>query len=136
MRIIALQGLGGRGKSTTLGMVYDMVLKAGGVPTNKQPLGGDPKDFSDIVRYKSLNVAFFTMGDFSNALVQAIKNYAKQKCDVLVCSISSSTPKVRANNALNRRGAHRINKTIATPNTAAAQLAANTTDAQTIFALI
>lgn len=135
MRIIVLQGMPNTGKTSTLNLVYDMLVpNGGGVSINRQPLGGDPRDFSDIVIRGTQRIAFFTMGDYSTYLANAIYDYDRQGCDVLVCALSTNTAKVRANNALNQFNATRINKTIA-PN-ATAELATNTADAQTIFNLI
>jgi hypothetical protein len=106
----------------------------GGLSSNHQPLGGDPNDFSDIVNRGQQRIAFFTMGDYSTYLANAIYDYARQQCDVLVCALSTNSPKIRANNALNQFNATRINKTVAA--NANAQLESNTADAQTIFNLI
>ena len=135
MRIIVLQGMPNTGKTRTLNLVYDMLVpNGGGVSTNRQPLGGDPRDFSDIVVRGTQRIAFFTMGDYSTYLANAIYDYDRQGCDVLVCALSTNNAKIRANNALNQFNTTRINKTIA-PN-ATAELATNTADAQTIFNLI
>lgn len=135
MRIIVLQGIPNTGKTSTLNLVYDMLVpNGGGVSTNRQPLGGDPRDFSDIVVRGTQRIAFFTMGDYSTYLANAIYDYDGQGCDVLVCALSTNNAKIRAHNALNQYNTTRINKTIA-PNTTT-ELATNTTDAQTIFNLI
>lgn len=135
MRIIVLQGMPNTGKTITLNLVYDMLVpNGGGISTNRQTLGGDPRDFSDIVVRGTQRIAFFTMGDYSTYLANAIYDYDRQGCDVLVCALSTNNAKVRANNALNQFNTTRINKTIA-PN-ATADLATNTADAQTIFNLI
>ena len=135
MRIIVLQGMPNTGKTRTLNLVYDMLVpNGGGISTNRQPLGGDPRDFSDIVVRGTQRIAFFTMGDYSTYLANAIYDYDRQGCDVLVCALSTNNAKIRANNALNQFNTTRINKTIA-PN-ATAELATNTADAQTIFNLI
>lgn len=135
MRIIVLQGMPNTGKTSTLNLVYNMLVpNGGGVSTNRQPLGGDPGDFSDIVVRGTQRIAFFTMGDYSTYLANAIYDYDRQGCDVLVCALSTNNAKIRANNALNQFNTTRINKTIA-PN-ATAELATNTADAQTIFNLI
>lgn len=136
MRIIVLQGMPNTGKTSTLNLVYDLLVpNGGGVSTNRQVIG-NPKqnDFSDIVVRGTQRIAFFTMGDYSTYLANAIYDYDRQGCDVLVCALSTNTAKVRANNALNQFNATRINKTIA-PN-ATAELATNKADAQTIFNLI
>jgi thymidylate kinase len=136
MRIIVLQGMPNTGKTRTLNLVYDMLVpNGGGVSTNRQVIGNPVQnDFSDIVIRGNQRIAFFTMGDYSTFLANAIYDYNRQNCDVLVCTLSTNTAKVRANNALNQFNTTRINKTIA-PNTPA-ELATNTADAQTIFNLI
>ncbi|MCE9538805.1 MAG: hypothetical protein K8R85_06260 [Bacteroidetes bacterium] len=135
MRVIVLQGMPNTGKTRTLILVYDMLVPNGGsVANNRQPLGGDPRDFSDIVIRGTLRIAFYTMGDYSTFLADAIFDYDRQGSDILVCALSTNTAKVRANNALNQFNAIRINKTIA-PNTTA-ELVINSADAQTIFDLI
>lgn len=132
MRVIVLQGMPNTGKTSTLNIVYDMLVPNGvGVSTNRQSLGGDPGDFSDIVIEGTQRIAFYTAGDASTFLANAIYDYNRQGCDVLFCALSTNTPKVRANTALNQFNVSRINKTIA-PN-ATAQLAANKADAQTIY---
>jgi hypothetical protein len=135
MRVIVLQEIPNTGKTSTLNLVYNMMIpNGGGVSTNRLPLGGDPNDFSDIVVRAAQRIAFFTMGDYSTYLANAIYGYDRQNCDVLVCALSSNTAKLRANNALNAFSATRINKTIAVNSTA--ELAANSADAQIIFNLI
>lgn len=135
MRIIVLQGTRNTGKTITLNIVYDIVLQNGGVSSNRQVIGNPTQnDFSDIVLRGNQRIAFFTMGDYSTYLANAIYEYDRQNCDVLVCAISTNTPKVRANNALNQFTTTRINKTV-TPNSTL-ELAINTADAQTIFNLI
>jgi len=135
MRVIVLQGLPNTGKTRTLNLVYDMLVPNGvGVSTNRQPLGGDPRDFSDIVISGTQRIAFFTMGDYSTYLAKVIFDYDRQNCDVLVCALSTNTGKVRANNALNQFNATRINKTVASNTNT--ETAVNTADAQIIFNLI
>lgn len=136
MRIIVLQVMPNTGKTRTLNLVYDMLVpNGGGVSTNRQVIGNPVQnDFSDIVIRGNQRIAFFTMGDYSTYLANAIYNYDRHGCDVSVCALNTNTAKVRANNALTQFNANRINKTIA-PN-ATAELPTNTTDAQTIFNLI
>jgi thymidylate kinase len=136
MRIIVLQGMPNTGKTSTLNLVYDMLVpNGGGVSTNRRVIGNlTQNDFSDIVIRGTQRIAFFTMGDYSTHLVNAIYDYDRQGCDVLVCALSTNTSKARANNALTQFNVTRINKTIE-PNKPA-QLAANTADAQTIVNLI
>lgn len=103
MQIIVLKGKSNTGKTTTLNLVYDIILQGGATPIgNKQTLG-NPKqnDFEIIVEWKSKKIGFFTMGDYSTYLANAIYRYEKLDCDILICAISTNTPKVKANEALN-----------------------------------
>lgn len=135
MEIIVLEGLPHRGKTTTVGLLHQMLIKNGGRSTNKQPLGGDTKDFSDIVEnYKNLKIAIFTMGDNSTAISQAILNYDSLGCDFFICSLSTRTPKVRANNRINKYRNTRISKTVSSPNITENQ--ANDNDVNQLFLLI
>ncbi len=102
MKIIVLKGNSNIGKTTTLNIVYDNLINQGGLSTNRQTIGNpNQNDFSDIVDWKNKKIAFYTMGDYSTYLKEAIYCYEKQKCDILVCAISTNNPKVRANKALN-----------------------------------
>lgn len=134
MEIIVLEGPSDTGKSTTIGLLYQLLLNVG-TSTNKQPLGGDPKDFSDIViNYKNLKIAIFSMGDFSTAISKAIVEYNNQNCDFFICSLSTRTPKIRANNRINRFKNTRVSKTVASQSLTESQ--ANNNDANRMFALI
>src|SRR3954466_6732641 len=86
MRILALIGPSNCGKTATLNIVYNIVVQQGGVSTMFQPQGGNPKDFSDVVNWNGRSIAFFTMGDFSGRLIEAIQEFGDQNCEVLVCA--------------------------------------------------
>lgn len=133
MRIIVLQGLPNKGKTITLGILWNIITNNGGNSINRQSLNSS-NDFSDIVIINNQRVAFYTMGDYSNSLANAIYDYANQGCDILVCALSTNNSKVRANNAINQFNTTRRNKTIASTQTTEQQ--ANTTDAQWILNLI
>jgi len=122
------------GKTTTLNLVWNKLCNNGGTSTNRQSIGGNPNDFSDIVLYKRKKVAFYTMGDYSNLLANAIYQYDRQNCDDLICALSINTPKIRANNAISRYNCIRINKKLASGKVSIQQ--ANDTNAQAIFMLI
>lgn len=134
MRITVLQGLHNTGKTSTLIIVWNLLLQNGGVSTNRQPLGGDSNDFSDIVVRGNQRIAFYTMGDYSTYLANAIYEYDSQNCDVIVCALSTNNASIRANNAINQFNNTRINKTIV--NVQASEQQANITDAQRIFSQI
>lgn len=86
MKIIVLTANSSSGKSTTLNIAYNEIISLGGISTNKQPLGGNPHDFSDIVEWMGKRIAFFTMGDFSRYLIEAAERYSAENADVLVCA--------------------------------------------------
>jgi hypothetical protein len=134
MRIIALRGRDSCGKTATLNLVYDRAIAVGGVATSKSQVGGDSKDFEDIVNYKGLQVAFFTMGDLSYATIDAIRKYDVLKVDVLI--IASNIKFVKPIKVIVTYSHNLIAKTIASPSNAANDLVANTTDANIIFRLI
>jgi hypothetical protein len=85
MIILALIGGDSCGKTTTLNIVYEIIIKEEGVSKLKITEGNPiNKDFSDIVCYKSKNVAFFSMGDYSNITTRIIKEYDTHNVDFLI----------------------------------------------------
>lgn len=132
MEIIMLRGGHSSGKTTTLNIVYDNLIAAGAVSTNKQPLGGDPGDFSDLLHYNGMQVVFFTMGDFSVHLVNAMRANHAAGIDKLVCACN--TRFARPMTEIGYHPHHVIAKT--TTAVAANELIVNTTDANTIIGLI
>jgi hypothetical protein len=135
MKIIVLQGMPNKGKTTTLNKAWDILCKEnGGNSTNRKQLGGDRNDFSDIVIFNEQCIAFFTMGDYSTALARAINNYLNQGCDVLIYALNINTLKVRANNAINQFPNARIDKLLS--NNTLTEEQANESDARRIFNLL
>ncbi|TAE80967.1 MAG: hypothetical protein EAY81_10065 [Bacteroidetes bacterium] len=134
MKILALRGGSSCGKTATLNLVYDRLIALGGIASHKVKLGGDPKDFEDIVIYKGQKIAFFTMGDYAYASINAITKYAGLKVDVLI--IASNVKFVRPIKVIVSYPHHLINKTVSSPSNPANDLIANTTDAATILGLI
>lgn len=132
MRIIALTGTSDCGKTTTLNLVYLNVLAHGGISTNKRPLGGDPNDFSDIVLYNNQKIAFFTMGDYSGYVVNAIRDNNNRGVDLLICACNSRF--VRPFTEMAKYPHNILNKTLASPTSD--ELTSNTNDANLIFGLI
>lgn len=103
MQIIVLKGNSNTGKTITLNLVYDIFLQRGATLISDKQTIGNPKqnDFEVIVEWKSKKIGFFTMGDYSTYLANAIYRYEELDCDILICAISTNTPKVKANKALN-----------------------------------
>jgi hypothetical protein len=120
------------GKTTTIGLAYDLVMANGGTSTMKKPLGGNKKDFEDVVRYNGMKVAFFPMGDYSGVLIDAMKNADANGIDKFVCACNSRF--VRPFQHITQYKHTIVNKQIAKTKTM--ELPLNTQDATTIFFLI
>ena len=132
MRVIMLTGGNSCGKTTTLNMVYQMLLSNQGISTKRQPLGGNPNDFSDIVLFHQQRIAFFTMGDYSGDVVNAMIDYSNQEVAVLVCACNNRF--VRPFTKIQNYSHTIIPKTLASENIT--EQTANTADVNQIFSLI
>lgn len=134
MDILVLVGLHNIGKTPTVDLVYKMVLADGGKSTGRVNDSEHPGDFYDVVNYKNKKIAFYSLGDYSTFLADAIYYYANEKCDVLICACSTNRPMVKAKAALNNYNTTRIKKTIAPSKSG--EEAINNADALTIFKMI
>lgn len=135
MKIIALRGKENCGKTETLTIVYLRVLGNKGKSTCKKTEGNPKfKDFSDIVKYKGLRVAFFTMGDYSTVTTRIIKEYHALNVDVLI--LASNTKFVKPIELIKKHNNELIDKIIATTNTKKDQKTENDSFADRIFGLI
>lgn len=133
MRIITLTGKKNCGKSTTLNFVYNLLLSSGGVSTAKKVEGNQNfNDFSDIVNYNGLKIAFFTMGDYDKNLIEAIDYYDAFPVDVLVCACNLDCSV--ALNDIKTYTHSLISKTLAF--SIVQQFGANTMDAIVVFGTI
>ncbi|UUW08442.1 hypothetical protein NLG42_20320 [Flavobacterium plurextorum] len=134
MKIIALIGKDKCGKTETLTTVYFKILDNKGDSTCRKTEGNPIfKDFSDIVKYKGLRVAFFTMGDYSTITTKIIKEYNALNVDVLI--LASNTKFVKPIELIKKHNNELINKTITTTNKKN-QKTKNDSDANRIFGLI
>ena len=135
MRIIALRGDDSCGKTTTLNIVYKKVLDDKGVSICKKT-EGNPKynDFSDIVEYKGLKIAFFTLGDYSTETTRIIKEYDVLNVNVLI--LASNIKFKKPIKLIENYERQLVVKTIATANTENDKLIANNFDADVILGLI
>lgn len=92
MKIVALSGDSGKGKTTTLNLVYDILKQFQGtvITQGKVQLGKNPKDFETILTLSNnVTVAFFTMGDYSGELITAIEKYNSQSIDILIVAVNN-----------------------------------------------
>jgi hypothetical protein len=134
MRIIALRGGDSCGKTETINLVYNRVILNVGTSTNKQQVGGDIRDFSDVVNFKGQTVAFYSMGDLAYATIGAINKYDALGIDVLI--IANNIKFVKPIQLIITFAHNLVIKTIASPKTTVNNSIANTTDANIIFGLI
>ena len=132
MNIIVLSGKNSCGKTTTLNIVYDTLILQGASSTNKVQEGGDKNDFSDIIDWKNKKIAFYTVGDFSYAVIDVVVKYLNLNCDTLVCACNNRF--VKPYKEFAKYNSTIINKTITTTSTD--KQVKNNNDARTILNLI
>ncbi len=85
MKIIALIGPLHSGKSTTMGIVYEEIKKAGAVVKC-----GKPHDFMYSLQHNGKNIAFYTKGEHISTIINAINWSYSEKYDIFVCAICSN----------------------------------------------
>ncbi|MDV2459571.1 hypothetical protein CMU96_17470 [Elizabethkingia anophelis] len=135
MKIIALKGGNSCGKSTTLNLVYDELIRRGGTSTPRVVIGNPShNDFECIVTYLSKTIGFYTMGDYSGYTINAIKKYASIPVDILI--LATNDRFVKPTIEISKYPNNILTKTIATPVNIANNMIANQTDCATIISLI
>jgi hypothetical protein len=99
MTVIMLKGPGSCGKTTTLNLVYEELIRAGAAITkDRAQLGANPKDFAVELSYAqkgaAKKVAIFSMGDYAKEVIKAMKKFAGIGFDVLIiaCNEDFVTP--------------------------------------------
>lgn len=93
MKVVALVGEGNTGKSHTINVVYNFLLKDGycQIPEHFRILGNPIyEDFIDILEKDEIKIGFAGMGDYITGEGRSIKNllaelYIKE-CDVAICA--------------------------------------------------
>ncbi len=98
MKVILLSGKSNCGKTTTLNLVYDKIKKddSFSIIEEKPELEKSPDDFECLIKYKGKEVAFFTMGDYPDDIVEAFERY-ELGCDILICACSEKLKKEQNN---------------------------------------
>lgn len=135
MKIIALKGENSCGKSTTLNLVYDELIKRGGVSTPKVVIGNPVyNDFECIVTYLSKTIGFYTMGDYSGYTIDAIKKYAAIPVDILI--LATNDRFVKPTIEILKYPNNTLPKRIAIPMNITNNMVANQADCATIISYI
>jgi thymidylate kinase len=134
MRIIVLHGMSNTGKSTTLNLLYNMLVPALAQSHNNRVVLGNPvqNDFSETITYNNEMVEFFTMGDHPKKIELAIRKASYQKINVFICACSRHTPSLVS--TFQRHRTVFVAKTFTVIHHQ--QMAFNTADAQTLLNMI
>ena len=90
MKVIMLSGPVSSGKTTTINMVYDELIKTA-KPIIQRPVSEKIKDFEAVVDYKNARgvrqkVALASMGDYSIEVIHYMSFYEGMGCEVLICA--------------------------------------------------
>lgn len=136
MKIIALLGDSTRGKTTTLNLTYNILEQTKGTSVTqvKNQLGANTKDFEAILTLdNATTVAFFTMGDYSREIIDAIDKYHNLNIDILIVAVNNkfTKPKQKINNYSQ---SHSISKTLST--SSLPEQLANLKDAVDIISIV
>ena len=92
MRIILLYGLPNTGKTTTINLVYDELIKKGAyVIKKKRKIGKNPKDFKSVLKYNDKIITFYSMGDDHRNCERAVKTSHESDFLVLAYSTKNKT---------------------------------------------
>ena len=136
MKIIALKGANSVGKSSTLNLVCDNLIKTGSTIHTSKIVRGNPSknDFECILNYMGKSIAIYTMGDFGYLTIAAIKNYESLSIDVLI--IATNNRLVKPTKEILKYTNVIISKTVASPKTPSNNLKANKDDCNLIISHI
>ncbi|MGE8281608.1 MAG: hypothetical protein ACN6O2_14385 [Stenotrophomonas sp.] len=85
-QLIALRGPSNAGKSTTLHILYKLLL----APPSTKPIGfkkiGYKIDFSAIVAINGIKIGIVNRGDVTAPLKKLIDHLAAENCKIIVCA--------------------------------------------------
>lgn len=90
MRIICLTGISNTGKTTTLNLLYDLlVARLASSHNDRKPLGNPAQnDFQETVNYQNEVIEFYTMGDYPKPLELAIREAPGRGITIFICACS------------------------------------------------
>jgi hypothetical protein len=104
MKIIALRGPENSGKTQTLNIVYQLLLRQGFVqlPGNFRILGNhDHQDFTDILTLNDRLLGIVTLGDWpdnkenTESLTKLLLELVIAKCEIIICACRN-TPDIES----------------------------------------
>lgn len=92
--IIALQGRAKCGKTTTLKLLIEKIIKKYAVPEEKQAWKIKRTDFMVILEIeisgKALRIGITTYGDPNSKLQEHIQTFLSEKCELIYCACRTS----------------------------------------------
>lgn len=134
MKIIALQGRGDSGKTTTIKMLPDILIANGfkQVPNKNKNYGGD---FLDIFVNGNKKVGITSSGDTFDLVNNRLTDLVKEKCDVCICACRTSDRKPPGTIAATKNFSGYTTEYVAKSyaNVTSGQLKANQNDSQRLF---
>jgi hypothetical protein len=90
--ILALQGNKDSGKSTTIGLLYRMLVNNNCIVIKKRRKydGEDSHDFVVILELNGVKIGITTYGDAPSLILNRIEILIKAKCVIIICACHSS----------------------------------------------
>lgn len=108
MKIIMLKGPDNSGKTTTLNLIHDeLVKKMNATIVFKVELGWKGDDIASTLDYNNRKVAIFSMGDYVEDIKRAIDYFEHKSADVLIIA---NRNKHQFDNLVHQSGNVLINK--------------------------
>ena len=89
MNVIMITGKAGSGKTTTINLIYCQLRSIGAIELEKRTqVGNNPLDFQCLLEHQSkrrtIKIGFFSMGDTSKPIYNALEYYNNIHCDFLI----------------------------------------------------
>lgn len=89
MKIIALQGVANSGKTTTIKLLDQKLIKEGYTPIAGKRIGG-AGDFSDVYRSpKGKIIGITSTGDTHDMVRSNLERLIKENCEIIICACRS-----------------------------------------------